>query len=648
MRGFPRVSRRGILWMGVVIGSIAVAGTIAASSAPAPIEPGSGEMRFDESTVPALSPVVNTPESAKDLIVHEWGTFLGMSASDGTALDGMYHEEHALPSFVHSRSRDQLLLPMMDLKGETPVIYFYTPRPVSVNVAVGFPQGIWTHWYPQAAMVRPSLLDQAQAPDRPMNGRICWYADVIPAATVPMELSKRVGAISRPSKLDLPQTSPDALWDFARDVNAEFVRTIDRTGKIDRANYERFLFYRGLGRSRMPMRADARSGGTLALDREPTLGEGVRHIFVLKVENGRGAYQYRPALRPGEQETGVIPSMDDARPLAEFTEAVADALAAKLTESGLYAKEARAMVNTWKSSYFQNDGIRVLFVLPQSWTDSFIPIAINPKPKAIVRVMVGRLELLSPERERMAEAAVRDLAGADAARRLEAFGYLRDQGRYVEPIVRRIARTTRDEGVREVCRQLLLTELVTDLRSAVHNAANGAPIKHNPLVVPPDPLLIRAHLARLLRDIGRSEEAHAEAGAVWRELRNHPDSPNTLEIQAAVHEAMGDDRRAAETYGRRLEMHVNSFPPNVQPDNFVWLRDWWVGHGYARCLMRTGNADATIASLQATPGRLDRVRLGLLLDAKGQGDRAQAQWSSLMARPEVKAAAVPVANLPKL
>ena len=60
----------------------------------------------------------------------------GASSPHGTPLDGMYHEEHALPSFVHSRSRDQLRLPSMLLKGETPVIYFYTPRPMQVRVGV--------------------------------------------------------------------------------------------------------------------------------------------------------------------------------------------------------------------------------------------------------------------------------------------------------------------------------------------------------------------------------------------------------------------------------------------------------------------------------------------------------------------------------
>src|ERR1041384_1206221 len=86
---------------------------------------------------------------ARDLVVHEWGTFLSMQGSDGVTLDGMYHEEHALPGFVHGLSRDQLHLPSAILKGETPVIYFYTKRAQKVRVEVRFPQGTWTQWYPQ-------------------------------------------------------------------------------------------------------------------------------------------------------------------------------------------------------------------------------------------------------------------------------------------------------------------------------------------------------------------------------------------------------------------------------------------------------------------------------------------------------------------
>src|SRR5437764_5018469 len=89
-------------------------------------------------------------KAADDLVVHEWGTFLAMNGSDGIALDGMYHEEHSLPGFVHARSKDQLKVPAVSIKGETPVIYFYSDQPQDVTIRVKFPQGIWTQWYPQA------------------------------------------------------------------------------------------------------------------------------------------------------------------------------------------------------------------------------------------------------------------------------------------------------------------------------------------------------------------------------------------------------------------------------------------------------------------------------------------------------------------
>src|SRR4051812_6396505 len=137
-------------------------------------------------------------EAANDLVVHEWGTFLSMNASDGVTLDGMYHEEHALPEFVHSRRKDQLHLPATSLKGETPVVYFYTPQQQRVRVTVRFPQGLWTQWYPQAEMIAPGLTQVGNALD-PRRGRILWNALLIPADSVR----------SAPS---LPQTEKGALW----------------------------------------------------------------------------------------------------------------------------------------------------------------------------------------------------------------------------------------------------------------------------------------------------------------------------------------------------------------------------------------------------------------------------------------------------
>ena len=567
------------------------------------------------------------PVEPADLIVHEWGTFLAMQGSDGVTLDGMYHEEHALPGFVHSRSRDQLRLPSVQLKGETPVIYFYTKTGGNVSVHVGFPHGIWTQWYPQASMVGPTLAAPGLPPQL-RNGRIDWSVEVIPNDP------------ARPVT-GLPETSADALWNFARDVDAAFVRAADRTTKPPKSEFERFIFYRGLGQATLPLEMTTADAGTLRVGKTPE--PGLRHLFILRVENGKGVYKYLPALRAGEALTEVIPPMTDALPLDEFTGKVAADLANRLTECGLYPKEARAMVNTWRTSYFQTEGIRVLFVLPQRWTDDFIPIAVHPQPKQIVRVMVGRLEVLTPEREKLAENAVRGLASSDAEVRELAFAYLRDQGRYVEPIVRRVLRSTKDEQVRALCNRLILSDFVTELRAATNSATNGARIGE-------DPVFVRARLASLLREVGLEDEAKAEAEPVHAALQQMKAPPMTdhnarhyLRAYARTMEGLGDDAGAAERYGtfirfgsqvRNSVSCTGCHQGSEGPRDMAWFRGWWAGKRFANYSIRTGQADKTMAEQEAVLARSPhdttaQMMLAYLYEAKGDRGKAEKTWAKL-------------------
>ncbi len=550
----------------------------------------------EESPAPAPKPSPLTAETP-DLVVHEWGTFLGMSGSDGTSLEGMYHEEHALPAFVHARGRDQLQIPVSLLKGETPVIYFYTGRRQLVRIGVRFPQGVWTHWYPQAARVEPSLVAQAESPDRLGPGNICWNAEILPAAVV--ESQKRT---QNNDSTALPTTSADALWRYARDVDAAYVRCTNRSASAP--ELERFLFYRGLGRAHLPLRFEAKRGGTLSVERSDSVRDGIRHLFVLHVQNGRGAFRYLSEIRPGQTIAGVIPGTHEMRPLPEFTQAVAHDLASRLEASGLYAREAQAMVNTWTASYFQTEGTRGLCVLPQGWTDTFIPMTVVPRPKQVVRVMVGRVELLDPERERLAEAAVRMLGAPDADRRLQAFETLKNEGRYVEPILRRVERTSSDETVRVLCRRLLRTGFVTDLRSALHSAADGKALNV-------DSRLLRAHLGRLLREMGLEKEARSEGAAILSMLErtsqeasgpvNRYQQMYLKTIRGAALEAGGIDRSAARVYGSCIEDEVSN-RQSFDAATVAWYREWWVGRGYGRSLVRSGESERTLAESPVGPG----------------------------------------------
>jgi hypothetical protein len=569
-----------------------------------------------------------------------------MSGSDGATLEGMYHEEHALPPFVHARSRDQLRIPSVILKGETPVIYFYTDRPLNVRVNVKFPRGIWTQWYPQAQIVGPQFA-QARSPMGLRDGRILWCAEVDPNP-------------DWKGWMPPPGTSADALWNYARDVDAAYVRTPDHTSEVERMETDRFLFYRGLGEATLPLRFSADSQGTLESARSDR--HGARDVFVLRVEGGKGAFAHRPGVSPGAKLTNVIPTMQGAKPLEDFVAEIGTQLEQSLTECGLYPKEARAMVNTWRTSYFRTEGIRALVILPQNWTDEFIPLTVTPQPKETVRVMVGRLELLTSAREQQAETAIRDLASADAKVRERAFKFLRDQGRYVEPVIRRIMRTTADDRTRVLCRQLLATDFVTELRAAVHAAADGKRLHE-------DPAYIRAQLACLLREVGRDSEAKTEAktalkmlGAQTQFPLNNSDARGQVRAWARAREGLGDDRGAADGYARFIQFgsqiattqDCRGCHRDAGPREMSWFRDWWAGRKYATYASQTMGLERAIAEQASTISRnpedvAARMKLAYLAELKGDRGRVEALWAAIEGK-STPAVAVndPKANASKL
>jgi hypothetical protein len=575
------------------------------------------------------------PSDPAGMVVHEWGTFLAMNGSDGISLDGMYHEEHALPSFVHARSKDQLHLPMSLIKGETPVIYFYTPPGVQyrAQVQVSFPTGIWTQWYPQASTVAPGIVQNT--PSSPRNGRIVWDVHVRPRNW---------------TKNRVPYTNPDALWQYARDVDSAFV--IDAANpNPEAAEWEKFIFYRGLGQAPLPIQVRL---GADRITAKASEAEGVRHVFILRVEKGRGAYAYVPALTTSELEHPV-PSMAASQPLDEFVKQVADDMARRLVESGLYEKEARAMVNTWASSYFKTDGVRVLFVMPQSWTDRFIPMSITAAPEMpdvtravprapeqLVRVMVGRVELLDHARESQAEHAIGALASSDAQVRERAFELLRSEGRYVEPIVRRTAQTSTDEQVRTLARRLLLTDFVTELRTAFTDASTGERVST-------EPVYIQAQLASLLREVGLTAEAKQEGESALAQLAKMRQptmddhlSRHMFRALARANEGAGHDAEALSWYGKFVEFGSQFQQPKMcagchttmGPRDWSFFKDWYAGRKFGELAMKTGTAPRLVAThetvLKAIPdSRASNLSLAYLYEATGEKKKAEEHWVRL-------------------
>src|SRR5258708_21510706 len=128
--------------------------------------------------------------------------------------------------------------------------------------------------------------------------------------------------------------------------------------------------------------------------------------------------------------------------------AVLDAeLGRKLEESlvkeGLYPREAAAMVKPWKDSWFEEEGLRVLYVLPRAWTARTLPMEMQPEPAELTRVMVGRAEVLSPATEQQLTLQIQKAKQGDAEAAREARRILKGLGRFAPPAFYRALDTTR-------------------------------------------------------------------------------------------------------------------------------------------------------------------------------------------------------------
>lgn len=305
-------------------------------------------------------------EPAAPVIAHEWGTFTSVAMETGApARWAPWTGPADLPCFVH-REQQRWKLEMSGLaRMETPVIYFYTTQPATVSVNVDFPKGLITEWYPQASAVRPAQVNgSAPAPIAPERGGIRWDSvQLLPGSTA-----------------SLPTGKPNHYF-AARNTDATPLRASQENEKL--------LFYRGVGNFVTPLRARYPGDGMLEIG-----NAGPDAIpLAIAFENQGGKFGYR-VMRDLRGEVSVAPPKLTADIAALHT-----LLQTELVAAGLYEKEAAAMIETWRDSWFE-EGMRVFYILPHAEVDRVLPLRISPAPAQVARVFVGRVEVLSPFVER--------------------------------------------------------------------------------------------------------------------------------------------------------------------------------------------------------------------------------------------------------
>ena len=392
----------------------------------------------------SLLPAGDTPRPAApapspgagSYAAHEWGTFTSVQAADGIQMTWNPLSVADLPKFVYDGvpvvngkrlARGYLGKALATRQRmETPVIYFYSDREQSVDVAVDFPQGTITEWFPRLGPGDRSNTNQLMA-DR---SRIRWpQVKLHPLAAHPALGSQ------------LPTDPSGSHYYAARETAADFLE-VNGTGPDGRpvTEIEKFLFYRGVGGFTAPLTVTQSGEDAETLSLSNTGPDELRHLFVYTVRGNQAKFGFLPELAPKAGRTITGAAAGVLGPLSEVRAQVARELADALVSEGLFPDEAMAMVKTWDDSWLAEPGTRVLYVLPRAWTDRVLPLRLSPPPKDLVRVMVGRAELITPRMEwNLTKQLVRYLEGDDAGRPkvVEATRGL-GLGRFLEPTARRV------------------------------------------------------------------------------------------------------------------------------------------------------------------------------------------------------------------
>jgi len=403
--------------------------------------------------------------------IHEWGTLVTVQGSRGAVLDGLLHEERDLPAFVYDL-REGAGLTALSPKMETPVIYAYSPSRWKIAVRVRFPRGLITQWYPAASSTNLQLRRGFEPPPPPDGRSIARFAD----GEIAWGTSGDLTVLPPGEPVALPEVGPDDPWRFAREVAANDLAVCNRGARVAQdqdpppgevvREHERFLFYRGLGDFPLPLSAQVyreelrASQVLLQLDLENAQpDEELRHVVLIFVENGCGAFRELPDLR-GRLPIG--PLVLELRPVEELAGELTARVAAHLAETGLFADEALAMARTWRHGWFLEEGLRILYVLPAPFVERELPLEIEAlatfdapsgtilqgePPAEIVRTFVGRTELLSPRRESRLMRAVEAWAGSDPDLRAAAREEILSWGRFALPYLARVRELTLDPDV---------------------------------------------------------------------------------------------------------------------------------------------------------------------------------------------------------
>ncbi|PCJ52038.1 MAG: hypothetical protein COA79_25000 [Planctomycetota bacterium] len=326
----------------------------------------------------SLVSVTSAKDKKSKLIMHEWGTFTTeiKYGGNGKLLTGLEKEEEHLPDFVYQYNLNSLnffskgfstSVTNVTVKMETPVIYFYTENETPFTVDIHFNGGKISQWYPQktnGGKIDPKVTRIIDFKNLKENGYIQWNGTILAKDTK--------------EKLTKPALKHQN-WLMPRETDSNLIKVNDEV--------EKYLFYRGLGNFETPFNIHFENHKMIMTNNKT---EDIPYILIYKIDSsGLNPKTLWEGSIKGNQSSTYNFKNNTKRSNFNKTNFIS-----ALKTAGLYEKEAIAMLNTWETSYFKKEGLRIFWILPKNLTNKILPLTMKPTPTELKRVLVGRINIV--------------------------------------------------------------------------------------------------------------------------------------------------------------------------------------------------------------------------------------------------------------
>ena len=365
-----------------------------------------------------LVTVAPSPAKQWSVVAHEWGTFTTVASQTGQnarwiPLGGPVD----LPCFVNVFGAGDPLTRLVGkvaglqirdaasgaslsydaarariratVRMETPVIYFYSPTSETVDVKVRFPQGLFTEWYPNATVNQPPP-SETLAPTINYTWKgITHLAQLTPGLLPGGAENVRIRQTAAHMEWKGVRILPNVAEAYPVGNHQSHyypARETDAVPLMVGNQMEKFLFYRGVADFQVPLEAAESPSGQILV--KNTGRESIPSVILFENRDGKIGFRTLNSVKG----TAVLEPVELNGRMSDLE----SSLEQLLVSTGLFKREAQAMVRTWKDSWFE-EGARLIYILPTASVDAALPLEITPRPVNVTRTFVGRMELITRE-----------------------------------------------------------------------------------------------------------------------------------------------------------------------------------------------------------------------------------------------------------